>query len=96
MQNGLTEQPTLSIEHVTFLPNVKGAYGRFYFKPKVNLPTKLYKQQSKLSYNFGSYELGNDAICQIKNAVEVNSTYSVPGVEYSNSVAFCKISGTEV
>ena len=32
-QSGATVQPFLGIQYVTFQPNVKGSYGRFFFKP---------------------------------------------------------------
>ncbi len=62
-QNGTKVQPYLEIQNMAFLPDTYGAYGRFYFEPKVNTPVKLYSGGSVLEYTFGSMDFGSGTVC---------------------------------
>ncbi len=42
--------PYLNVEHATFIPPVKGSYGRLFFKPLVESPVKLYKGNSVFTF----------------------------------------------
>ncbi len=42
--------PYLDMQYATFIPPVKGSYGRMFFKPHVESPVKLYKSNSVFTF----------------------------------------------
>jgi hypothetical protein len=75
-----------------FEPMVKGAYGRFFFKPSTAGPAALYAGQSQFIYNFGNQAFGDGPICQVMKP----GSDGKPSKTYSSELSQCTIEGATI
>jgi hypothetical protein len=97
LQDMSTVEPFVNILSPTFEPSTKGAYGRFYFKPNINIggPIRLYgSNHSIFQISFGDMSFGTDSVCQV--FLDQHRGYKPTLTKPSDTVEMCTISGSVI